>query len=118
MFGCKQGKRAKGQQGTRAQGAAAQKKGTRAQGEPLLVALQRQEANEITNKKDKALRLEQKSTFIISKQEDVNKLIAILDKYGPLNTTKYLEFLSWKKAFLLYISRKEKSIIEKESIKS
>ena len=74
----------------------------------------------ITIKNDKAisLRLEKKSTFIISKQEDVNKLIAILDKYGPLNTTKYLDFLSWQKAFLLYISSKEKSIIEKEIIKS
>lgn len=74
-------------------------------------------AKERTNKNYKALRLE-KSTFIISKQEDVNKLIAILDKYGPLNTTKYLDFLSWKEAFLLYISSKEKSIIEKEIIKS
>jgi LAGLIDADG endonuclease len=73
---------------------------------------------QITNKNDKALRLEKKSTFIISKQEDVKKLIAILDKYAPLNTTKYLDFLSWKKAFLLYISSKEKSIIEKEIIKS
>lgn len=75
-------------------------------------------AKEIPNKNDKALRLEQKTTFTISKQEDVNKLIAILDKYGPLNTTKYLDFLSWKKAFLLYISSKEKSTIEKEIIKS
>jgi LAGLIDADG endonuclease len=66
---------------------------------------------QITNKNDKALRLEQKSTIIISKQEGVNKLIANLDQYGPLNTTKYLDFLSWKKAFLLYISSKEKSII-------
>src|SRR5271156_5899540 len=72
----------------------------------------------IKNDKARSLRLEKKSTFIISKQEDVNKLIAILDKYGPLNTTKYLDFLSWKKAFLLYISSKEKSIIEKEIIKS
>jgi hypothetical protein len=46
----------------------------------------------ITN--DKEQKLELKSTFTISKQEDVNKLIQICDKYGPLNTTKYLDFLN------------------------
>nr|YP_009710792.1 hypothetical protein [Macrolepiota fuliginosa]QFZ98741.1 hypothetical protein [Macrolepiota fuliginosa] len=67
---------------------------------------------------DKALNLELKSTFTISKQEDVNKLIAIFDKYGPLNTTKYLDYLSWNKAFLLYLSSKDKNSTEKELIKS
>jgi hypothetical protein len=70
----------------------------------------------ITN--DNAFKLVKKSTITISKQEDVKKLITIFDKYGPLNTTKYLDYISWKKAFLLYLSLKEKSSTEKEIIKS
>lgn len=42
--------------------------------------------------------------FVVTKQEDINKLILILDKYN-LNTTKYLDYINFKKAFLLYHGR-------------
>nr|ATI20432.1 LAGLIDADG endonuclease [Juglanconis juglandina] len=42
--------------------------------------------------------------FVVTKQEDINKLILILDKYN-LNTTKYLDYINLKKAFLLYHGR-------------
>lgn len=43
-------------------------------------------------------------TFIVSNKEGINKLIYIFDKY-PLNTSKYLDYLSFKKAFTLYGKR-------------
>lgn len=42
--------------------------------------------------------------FVVTKKEDIKKLISIFDKY-TLNTSKYLDFLDFKKAFLLYHKR-------------
>ena len=39
--------------------------------------------------------------FTVIHREDINKLISIFDKYN-LNTTKYLDYLDFKKAFHLY----------------
>lgn len=58
------------------------------------------------------------STWSVSKKEDVLNLINILDKYGPLNTTKYLDYINWKTAFMLYINNNNESITKKEKIKS
>ena len=44
--------------------------------------------------------------FTISKKDDISKLISIFDCY-TLNTSKYLDFLSFKKAFLLYSNREK-----------
>lgn len=41
------------------------------------------------------------STFIASSKSDVEKLIYIFDNY-PLNTSKYLNYMCWRKAFHLY----------------
>lgn len=43
-------------------------------------------------------------TFIIKKHSDICKLINIFTQYN-LNTTKYLDFLDWKKAFNIYTNR-------------
>lgn len=43
-------------------------------------------------------------TFIVTKKEDIQKLISIFDKY-TLNTSKYLDFIDFKKAFILYHKR-------------
>lgn len=45
-----------------------------------------------------------KCTFVVNRQEDIKKLISIFDHYN-LNTTKYLDFMVFKKAFNLYIQR-------------
>ena len=42
--------------------------------------------------------------FTISKKDDISKLISIFDNY-TLNTSKYLDFLAFKKAFILYTNR-------------
>ena len=42
--------------------------------------------------------------FTISKKDDISKLISIFDSY-TLNTSKYLDFLAFKKAFILYTDR-------------
>jgi hypothetical protein len=42
--------------------------------------------------------------FVVTKQEDIRKLISIFDKYN-LNTSKYLDYLDLKKAFILYYER-------------
>ena len=42
--------------------------------------------------------------FIVSKQVDIKKLINIFDKY-PLFTSKFLDYLDFKKAFTLYYER-------------
>ena len=42
--------------------------------------------------------------FCVTKKEDINKLICIFEKF-PLNTSKHLDFLSFKEAFILYINR-------------
>jgi len=48
----------------------------------------------------------------VTHTKDIYKLIAIFDKYN-LNTTKYLDYLDFKKAFYLYQER-DKTIKEKE----
>jgi len=45
-------------------------------------------------------------TYIVSNKEGIKKLISIFDKY-PLNTSKYLDYMCFKKAFTLY-DEKEK----------
>jgi hypothetical protein len=42
--------------------------------------------------------------FIVSKKEDIKKLISIFDKYS-LNSTKFLDYIDFKKAFTLYYER-------------
>lgn len=44
-----------------------------------------------------------KSTLVISKLEDVRKIIAIFTK-NPLNSTKLLNFLAFSEAFDLYLT--------------
>ena len=43
--------------------------------------------------------------FTISKKDDILKLISIFNIY-TLNTSKYLDFITFKNAFFLYINRK------------
>lgn len=43
--------------------------------------------------------------FTISKKDDISKLISIFDCY-TLNTSKYLDFLAFKRALILYTNRK------------
>jgi hypothetical protein len=49
-----------------------------------------------------------KSTFVVSRLEDVREIIAIFTKY-PLNTTKLLNFLAFSRAFDLYTTRSKES---------
>jgi hypothetical protein len=42
--------------------------------------------------------------FNITNKEDIYKLISIFDKY-KLNTTKYFDYIDFKKAFILYNER-------------
>lgn len=42
--------------------------------------------------------------FVVTKKEDIKKLISIFHKY-TLNTSKYLDFSDFKKAFILYHKR-------------
>jgi LAGLIDADG endonuclease len=42
--------------------------------------------------------------YVVTKKEDVEKLISIFDTYN-LNTSKYLDYLDFKKAFNLYFNR-------------
>lgn len=42
--------------------------------------------------------------FIVTKREDISKLISLFDSYN-LNTTKYLDYLDFKKAFNIYNDR-------------
>ena len=50
--------------------------------------------------------------FTVIHKEYINKLISIFDKYN-LNTTKYLDYLEFKKAFHLYYENniKDKKIL-------
>lgn len=43
--------------------------------------------------------------FTVKRRKDINTLISIFDKYN-LNTTKYLDYLDFKKAFHLYFENK------------
>lgn len=52
--------------------------------------------------------------FTVTHPKDLYKLIAIFDKYN-LNTTKFLDYLDFKKAFYLYQDR-DKSKKEKETL--
>ncbi len=42
--------------------------------------------------------------FVVTKKEEISKLISLFDVH-KLNTSKYLDFLDFKKAFNLYINR-------------
>lgn len=55
-----------------------------------------------------------KCTFTVSNKEGILKLIEIFDKFN-LNTTKYLDYLNMKKAFLIYHDR-DKSLNEDNEI--
>lgn len=60
------------------------------------------------------------SRLRVTNQKDVKKILEIFSKY-PLNTTKYLNYLDFKKAFELYVSSNGKTveiIQEIEKIKS
>ena len=48
-------------------------------------------------------------TFSVTGQEGIKLLISIFDKFN-LNTTKYLDYLDFKKAFNLYINREKKKL--------
>jgi flavodoxin len=52
--------------------------------------------------------------FTVTHPKDIYKLIDIFDKYN-LNTTKYLDYLDFKKAFNLYQGR-DKTIKEKQTL--
>ena len=43
-------------------------------------------------------------TFIVSKLEEIQAIVDLLSN-RPLNSTKYLNFLDFKKAFILYTNR-------------
>ena len=45
-------------------------------------------------------------TFRVINMEDIKILIDIFSEY-KLNTTKYLDFLDWKKAYNIYINRED-----------
>jgi hypothetical protein len=49
-----------------------------------------------------------KSTFVVSRLDEVRKIIAIYTKY-PLNPTKLLNLLAFSKAFDLYTTRNKES---------
>lgn len=57
-----------------------------------------------------------KVTFQVNKQSELKILIDIFSRY-TLNTTKYLNFLAFKKAFELYTTNKSKSPEIMEEIK-
>lgn len=44
------------------------------------------------------------TSYVVSSQKDLLKIISIFDKY-PLNTTKNLNFISFKKGYMLYFNR-------------
>ncbi|GAA5135765.1 hypothetical protein GCM10023339_74000 [Alloalcanivorax gelatiniphagus] len=50
------------------------------------------------------------ATYSVVKQDEVKAIINILSN-NPLNTTKYLNFLDFKRAFELYINAKNKSSV-------
>lgn len=51
--------------------------------------------------------------FSVTHRNDIIKLISIFDKY-PLNTSKYLDYLDFKKAFELYSKFKAYTVKEKQ----
>jgi hypothetical protein len=53
--------------------------------------------------------------FRVGSQEEIKKIIDIFSK-APLNTTKQLNFLDFKKAFELYTGTKTKSILLRQKI--
>lgn len=44
------------------------------------------------------------TSYVVSSQKDLSKIIGIFYKY-PLNTTKNLNFISFKKGYMLYFNR-------------
>jgi hypothetical protein len=55
------------------------------------------------------------SSFSVSKKEDIKKLIMIFDSY-PLQSTKLLNFLDFRKAFYIYNSSSNRTCEVKEEI--
>jgi len=53
--------------------------------------------------------------FTVIHRKDINILISIFDKYN-LNTTKYLDYLDFKKAFHLYYACAEKNSLNKRTL--
>ena len=49
-----------------------------------------------------------KQIFVVTKREEINKLISVFEKY-TLNSSKYLDFLDFKLAFTLYQNREKLS---------
>ena len=49
--------------------------------------------------------------FSVVHRKDINKLISIFDQFN-LNTTKYLDYLDFKRAFILYNENKGKNKTE------
>jgi hypothetical protein len=63
---------------------------------------------------------ESSAIFSITSQKEIQFIIELFTKY-PLNSTKYLNFLDFKKAFELYINSKVKDpelVLEIDSIKN
>ena len=54
-------------------------------------------------------------TFSVSNEEGIYALISIFDKYN-LNTTKYLDYLDFRKAFILYKER-DKNLYKLDKLK-
>jgi hypothetical protein len=53
--------------------------------------------------------------FTVIHRKDINMLISIFDKYN-LNTTKYLDYLDFKKAFHLYCAYAENKSLNKRTV--
>jgi hypothetical protein len=54
-------------------------------------------------------------TFIISRIEDIRDILILVFEEFPLNTKKHLDYLAFKKAFLMYINR-DSSNLSKEDL--
>ncbi len=54
-------------------------------------------------------------TFSVTDLEGIKLLISIFDKFN-LNTTKYLDYLDFKKAFNLYINRVKKILSSRQNM--
>ena len=55
--------------------------------------------------------------WVVMSKKDIYKLIKIFD-INPLNTTKYLDYINWKEAFLLYFSLQTNNISLQEEVKT
>jgi len=53
------------------------------------------------------------AVFVVSKLHEIGQIIDIFSR-SPLNSTKQLNFLSFKKAYELYTSASDKSVVREE----